>query len=142
MLQKELGPPPPAKSEAVSRSMRSNKGKNTSPEKRLRSALVAAGIKGYRIHRRGVPGRPDISFPKRRLAVFVNGCYWHRCPVCDLPIPKTHSEFWKKKFELNTRRDRRKTEELEAGGWRVLVIWECETKKDLESCVKRIKRAL
>jgi DNA mismatch endonuclease (patch repair protein) len=122
--------------------MRSNKGKNTSPEKRLRSALVAAGIKGYRIHRRGVPGRPDISFPKRRLAVFVNGCYWHRCPVCDLPIPKTHSEFWKKKFELNTRRDRRKTEELEAGGWRVLVIWECEIRKDLGNSVKRVKRAL
>ena len=141
-LQKELGPPPKASSKAVSRSMKSNRAKNTSPELALRSALAAARIRGYRIHKKGVPGRPDILFPKRRLAVFVNGCYWHRCSVCALPIPKTHPEFWKKKFELNARRDSRKLEELEAGGWRVLTIWEHEVREDLAGCVERIKRAL
>lgn len=141
-MQKELGPPPPARSEAVSRSMRSNRGKNTSPELILRSALYRSGARGYRLHAKDVPGRPDILFPRSRLAVFVNGCFWHRCPKCDLPLPKTHSNFWAKKFELNVGRDRRKSTALESTGWRVLTIWECEIKKDLGSCVKRIKKAL
>jgi len=72
----------------------------------------------------------------------VNGCFWHRCPKCDLPFPKSHSSFWAKKFELNVARDVRKCADLESSGWRVLIIWECEIKKDLGSCVKRIKKAL
>jgi DNA mismatch endonuclease (patch repair protein) len=122
--------------------MKSNKGKNTSPELALRSALAAARIRGYRIHKKGVPGRPDVSFPKQRLAVFVNGCYWHRCPVCNLPIPKSHSEFWKKKFDLNALRDRRNIDALEAAGWRVLTIWEHEVCDDVAGCVERVKKSL
>ena len=141
-MQKELGPPPKASSEAVSRSMKSNRAKNTSPEVELRSALSKAGIRGYRLHLKDVPGRPDIAFPKHRVAVFINGCYWHRCPECNLQIPKTHQAFWKKKFELNQKRDKRKAEEAKASGWLVLTIWEHEVKKDLTGCVTRIKRVL
>ena len=94
------------------------------------------------MHRKGVPGRPDISFGPQGLAVFVNGCYWHRCPRCDLPIPRAHREFWKNKFELNVKRDERKLAELEADGWRTLVIWECEIREDLTRCVDRVRRAL
>jgi DNA mismatch endonuclease (patch repair protein) len=122
--------------------MRSNKGKDTSPEVVLRSALSKAGIRGYRLHKKGVPGRPDVIFTRNKVAVFVNGCFWHRCPLCDLPIPKTHKGFWSKKFELNVARDKRKTELLKSTGWRVLIIWECEIRDDVEGCVSRIKRLL
>jgi DNA mismatch endonuclease (patch repair protein) len=141
-MQKELGEPPPASSKAVSKSMRSNRGKDTSPEMTLRSSLYKGGIRGYRLHTKGVPGRPDILFPRQRLAVFVNGCFWHRCPKCALPLPKSHSDFWSKKFELNRQRDERKIHELKSAGWRVLIIWECEIRKDLGNSVKRVKRAL
>lgn len=108
----------------------------------LRLALARAGVKGYRLHLKDVPGRPDIAFPKSKLAVFVNGCFWHRCPECNLRIPKTHREFWKKKFELNQERDKRMVDEATSAGWRVLTIWEHEVKKDLAGCVMRIKRVL
>jgi len=141
-LQKELGLPPPPSSAAVRKSMKANRGRDTGPEMRLRAALWKAGVRGYRVHWSGVPGRPDLAFPGKRIAVFVNGCYWHRCPRCNLPIPKTHLDFWKKKFELNVARDERKCRELRAIGWRVLVLWECETKKDMDRCVERIRRLL
>lgn len=105
-------------------------------------ALSKAGIKGYRLHLRNVPGRPDIAFPKSKLAVFVNGCFWHRCPECNLRIPKTHQEFWKKKFQLNQERDKRKIEEVTSAGWRVITVWEHEVKTDLAGCITRIKRVL
>ena len=122
--------------------MRSNRGKDTSPEMILRSALFKAGIRGYRLHKKGVPGRPDIVFSRKRIAVFVNGCFWHRCPHCNLPLPKTHRSFWAKKFELNELRDQRKVAELEVGAWRVMTVWEHEIRQDVTVAVKRIKRAL
>jgi DNA mismatch endonuclease (patch repair protein) len=122
--------------------MKSNRGKNTLPEVMLRTALSKAGIKGYRLHLKDVPGRPDIAFPKSRLAVFVNGCFWHRCPKCALPMPKSHTAFWSRKFELNKQRDERKTRGLKSMGWRVMTIWECEIRGNLGDCVKRVKRAL
>lgn len=94
------------------------------------------------MHWKKVPGRPDLAFPRRKLAVFVNGCYWHRCPRCNLPVPKTHKSFWEKKFELNVARDKRKYGELRADGWRVLVVWECEMREDMDRCVERVKRLL
>ncbi len=133
---------PRASSESVMKSMKSNRGKNTRPEILLRSALWTSGIRGYRLHRKGIPGRPDISFGNQRVAVFVNGCYWHRCPKCSLPLPKTHMGFWTKKFELNVKRDERKITELEADGWLPLVIWECEIKNDIDKCVERVRQAL
>jgi len=91
---------------------------------------------------KSAPGRPDIAFPRKRLAVFVNGCYWHRCPHCDLPLPKTNKVFWKRKFELNVERDVRKREELRIIGWSVITIWECEIKKDVDRCARKIQRHL
>ncbi|NNC81975.1 MAG: very short patch repair endonuclease [Flavobacteriales bacterium] len=122
--------------------MRGNRGKDTKPEMRLRKALWAAGIRGYRLHWKSVPGRPDISFPGRRIAIFVNGCYWHRCPHCDLPLPKSHQAFWKEKFEKNIARDERKSRELLDLQWKVHVIWECEIKQDIDACVHRVSALL
>jgi DNA mismatch endonuclease (patch repair protein) len=105
--------------------MSANKGKNTSPELVLRKMLRERGHPGYRLHF-NVPGRPDISYPGRKVAIFVNGCFWHRCPTCDLPIPKSNTQFWKDKFRKNTERDACKAETLTKMGWNVLVVWECD----------------
>jgi DNA mismatch endonuclease Vsr len=126
MPPSKLGPPPPPSSAAASRSMRGNAAKNTTPELQLRAMLRAAGYSGYRLHWRKVPGRPDIAYPGRRIAVFVNGCFWHRCPKCQPSTPKSNTEFWERKFELNAERDARKVREIEAAGWTVLTVWECE----------------
>lgn len=122
----KLGPPPPASSEQVSRSMKGNRPSDTQPELLLRSALRLAGWPGYRLGWRGVPGRPDIAFPGRKLAIFVHGCYWHRCPHCSLPLPRTNTSFWKTKFERNVERDNRKRKNLEELGWKVVELWECQ----------------
>src|SRR5712692_3388456 len=99
MVRPRAQPPPEPTSEAVSRSMKANKGVDTSPELLLRSALWRDGIVGYRTHNRNLPGRPDISFSEARLAIFVHGCFWHRCPNCKPRLPKAHRAYWKAKFE-------------------------------------------
>ena len=132
----------PAPSNAyVSKSMRSNTRKDTKPELILRKALRAAGEGGYRLQW-NVPGHPDVCYPGRKVAIFVNGCFWHRCPSCNLPLPKSNTEFWKEKFERNVERDRRKTCELESMGWTVITVWECELRKEPEAVVSRIVRIL
>ncbi len=130
---------PIAVSEAVSYTMSRIKGKNTKPELRLRKAMWTDGIRGYRLHWKKVAGRPDISFPGRKKAIFVNGCYWHRCPHCDLPLPKSNVDFWKEKFRRNKERDQRKLSELKELNWSTLVLWECEIKRDLDKCLNRVK---
>ena len=137
-----LGKPPPATSAMTTKTMKSNRPKNTRPEIKMRKALFNSGIRGYRIHWDKVPGRPDIAFPGRRLSVFVYGCYWHRCPYCNLPLPKSNSEFWQKKFLLNQRRDVKKRDELLDCGWHVIEIWECQIKNQIDECVSKVKRAL
>jgi len=134
-----LGKPPRASSEAVSKSMKGNVSKDTGPEITLRKALLSDGLKGYRVNWKKVPGRPDICFPRLKLAIFVNGCFWHRCPKCKLPIPKKNKNFWQKKFVRNKERDRLKKKRLERMGWRVLIVWECEIKKELKETVDKIK---
>lgn len=106
--------------------MKGNRGKNTTPELRLRQLLREAGYPGYRLHWKKAPGHPDIAYPGRRVAIFVNGCFWHRCPHCQPAEPKSHSEFWQRKFELNRERDSRKQRELEDAGWTVVTVWECQ----------------
>ena len=127
---------------SVSRSMSSNKSKNTVPELRLRRALRDEGLSGYRLHRKDVPGKPDITYIGKKLAIFVNGCFWHRCPFCKLPLPKSNADFWTDKFRKNIERDISKKELLEAEGWFVLTVWECEIKKDISEVVSRIKTKL
>ena len=128
--------------ENVSRVMSSNKAKNTKPELTLRKALFANGIRGYRLNWKNAPGTPDIAFPGKKIAIFVNGCYWHRCPLCDLPLPKTNIKFWKNKFENNIDRDERKTKELCDIGWKVITIWECEIEDDAMNKIITIKKIL
>lgn len=128
--------------EFTSKTMSSIKSKNTKPELLLRKKLWIEGIRGYRIHWKKVPGRPDIAFPGKKLGVFVNGCFWHRCPTCNLPTPRSHSDFWKNKFEKNIERDQRKIEQLEGIGWKVITVWECQIEKELPNQVEKIKLGL
>lgn len=103
------------------------KGRDTAPEMRLRRALRGRGI-GYRLQAKDLPGRPDVVFRGARLAVFVHGCFWHRHEGCrSASVPKSSVAFWTAKFSANVRRDRRNIERLLAAGWRVGVVWECET---------------
>ncbi len=106
--------------------------KDTSPEKRVRSFLHRAGYR-FRLHVKTLPGSPDIVLSKHRTAIFVHGCYWHRHPGCKQGAyfpkdPKQGIEFWREKFEKNVRRDQKNKEMLEELGWKVVVIWECQTK--------------
>lgn len=122
--------------------MKGNRGSDTAPELRLRKLLRDAGYPGYRLHWRRVPGRPDIAYPGRKVAIFVNGCFWHRCPRCQPALPKSHAEFWSKKFELNRERDARKVEQLMAMGWTVVTVWECELREEPEMAVARVTDVL
>ena len=133
------GRAPIPKSENISRVMSANKGKNTKPEISLRKALWSNGIQGYRINWKKVAGRPDIAFPGKKLAIFVNGCFWHRCPICNLNSPKSNVEFWENKFSKNIERDTRKNEQLNNAGWTVITVWECEIKNDLDAVVEKVK---
>lgn len=113
--------------------MRANRGKDTSPELALRASLHRSGLRFYKDRRlvlkSGRRVRPDIVFPKPRLAVFVDGCFWHGCRV-HRTIPASNSEFWTAKIEATRKRDVAQTEWLEAAGWTVLRIWEHESTED------------
>ena len=126
--------------------MQANKSKNTKPELKVRAALRAAGLTGYRLHWKKAPGKPDICFPGRKIAIFVNGCFWHRCPHCNLALPKSNVDFWVAKFERNVSRDERDRLLLARDGWTVLVIWECRLKKGrfdatMSDLIRQIRRA-
>lgn len=114
---------------------------NKSTEKRLRFALVQAGISGWQMHADGLSGRPDFYFPESRLAVFVDGCFWHGCPKCG-HYPKTRSAFWKAKIDRNRQRDFDTTTRLESEGVRVLRFWEHELHSSLRECVARLVNEL
>lgn len=111
-----------------SRMMAGIQGKNTKPELIVRHMLFASGYR-FRLHRRALPGAPDIVMPGRKVAVFVHGCFWHMHEGCRFAkMPATRPEFWKTKLEANVARDRRAVENLRALGWRVLCVWECSTR--------------
>ena len=136
------GRAPIPKKQATSKVMSANKGKNTKPELLLRKELWKNNIRGYRLHWKKVPGNPDISFPGRKLAIFVNGCYWHRCTICNLPLPESNNEFWTKKFQKNVERDKIKIDQLERTGWNTITIWECQINDSVKKCVERIRAFL
>jgi len=105
------------------------KGKDTQPEMIVRRKLHELGGR-YRLHRRDLPGKPDIVMPSRKIALFVHGCFWHRHENCKMAsMPKTRQDFWLAKFDANMARDLQNTADLKRLGWRVEVIWECETRK-------------
>ena len=117
--------------------MQSVKSRNTGPELIVRRLLHGMGYR-YRLHRKDLPGRPDIALISRRKTIFVHGCFWHGhgCPKGRLP--KSRLEYWKKKLDENKKRDRTKQEQLRSLGWRVLVIWQCET-RDMDVLALRIQ---
>lgn len=120
--------------------MRSNKRKDTGPELALRKGLHDAGFPGYRLQWK-VPGRPDIAYPGRRVAIFVNGCFWHRCPLCNLPMPRNNAGYWVAKFADNIERDARDRLLLENSGWTIITVWECEL-NDMDAVVSKISALL
>lgn len=132
------GRAPIPKSPNTSKVMSAIRAKNTGPELIVRNALSAAGLKGYRLHWSKVPGRPDIAFPGRKIAIFVHGCFWHRCPYCNPSSPKTNKRFWYEKFRKNTERDKQKTKLLRKAGWKVFVFWECRVKKDPKKLADKV----
>ena len=102
--------------------------KNTDPEIAVRRCLHSLGYR-FRLHRRDLPGTPDIVLPKFRKVIFVHGCFWHRHHDCSkATTPKTRVEFWSEKFRANVERDEKKGQALRDTGWEPLVIWECESK--------------
>jgi DNA mismatch endonuclease (patch repair protein) len=117
--------------------------KNTKPEKRLRSLLHRVGYR-FRINVKRLPGSPDIALPKYRTIIFVHGCFWHRHTGCKYAYtPKSRIEFWENKFRNTIERDQKKANALEASGWQVLVVWECELKNNpqvvLMSIIEKLK---
>jgi DNA mismatch endonuclease (patch repair protein) len=128
-------------SEARSRLMGRIRGKDTKPEMVVRRIAHRLGFR-FRLHRRDLPGSPDLVFPARRKVVFVHGCYWHRHSGCRLAYePKSNVEFWTEKFVANVARDQKVLEELHDQGWDTMVIWECEA-KDSELVASRLSAHL
>ncbi len=114
-------------SDQRSRMMAQIKGKSTKPELVVRQMAHRLGYR-FRLHQRGLPGSPDLVFPRLKVAIFVHGCFWHRHENCKYAYnPKTNVEFWISKFKNNVLRDKKVQGELEEMGWHVAVIWECET---------------
>ncbi|MBE0435142.1 MAG: DNA mismatch endonuclease Vsr [Methylomicrobium sp.] len=113
--------------------MRLVKSKNTRPELIVRKLCRELGHKGYRLHRKDLPGKPDIVFVGRKMAIFVHGCFWHG-HACHGKVrhPKSNQDYWLPKIEKNKERDESNIEILESLGWRVLVVWECKTKSSDE----------
>ena len=112
--------------EKRSRMMAGIKGKNTLPEMAVRKLVHAMGFR-FRLHRKSLPGSPDLVFPRLRRVIFVHGCFWHRHPGCKLAYtPKSNTKFWLDKFESNMQRDALALEALDALGWEILIVWECK----------------
>lgn len=108
------------------------RGKDTRPEIIVRSLLHRLGYR-FRLNRKDIPGKPDIVLPKHQTAIYVHGCYWHRHQGCHLAYtPKSNLDFWGKKFARNVERDLEVRESLKGTGWKQLVIWECETRNEIE----------
>ena len=133
---------PIPKNELVSKVMRANKAKNTIPELKLRKALWVSGMKGYRINRKDLPGKPDISFSKYKIAIFIHGCFWHRCPKCNYALPKTNVNFWNEKFTKNIERDDLKVALLTRLSWKVVTVWECEINNNLYEVLSTLQKSV
>lgn len=116
--------------------MSSVRTKDTKPEMLLRRLLHRLGYR-FRLHRRDLPGSPDIVFPSRRKVVFVNGCYWHGHECRWGKLPKSRLDYWGPKIEANRERDERHTRDLERLGWAALTVWQCELKQP-DSAVQRV----
>ena len=123
-------------SEQRSRNMSAIKSKNTKPEITLRKLLHSMGYR-FRLHRKDLPGSPDIVLPKYKTVIFVHGCFWHRHENCKYAsTPKTRQEFWNKKFKENINRDNLNQANLSLKGWKIIIIWECQLKGDKKKLIR------
>ncbi|CCF86130.1 very short patch repair endonuclease [Nitrolancea hollandica] len=116
---------------------------NRSTEGRVEAALVSSGISGWEKHPRDIPGKPDFFFDRYRLALFIDGCFWHGCPKCQRRMPKARAEFWQAKIEGNRQRDRRVRRKLWSRGYHVMRVWEHDLNRDtwlrrLQAMMRRI----
>ena len=115
------------------------RGQNTKPEIKVRSALHKLGYR-FRLHRKDLPGTPDIVMPKYRTVIFVHGCFWHQHPGCrKATYPQGNADFWRRKLDGNIMRDTRTQALLVELGWHVIIIWECEL-RDITSLIERLKK--
>jgi len=124
--------------------MRAVRGKDTAPEMLVRRAAHCIGLR-FRLHRKDLPGRPDLSLKKWRTVIFVNGCFWHRHAGCPrASVPQSNRGFWRKKFKENVRRDQANYERLKLLGWRVVVLWQCQVKtpEQTTTVIKRFFKGL
>lgn len=119
------------------------KGKNTKIEKRVRSLLHRSGYR-FRLHRRDLPGSPDIVLPKYKIVIFVHGCFWHHHKDCKKAgLPKRNVDFWREKMIKNVERDERKKKELDRLGWKVVILWQCHIEnRDETELMKAIERKI
>jgi len=123
-------------SEQRSRNMSAIKSKNTKPEITVRKLLHSMGYR-FRLHRKDLPGSPDIVLPKYKTVIFVHGCFWHRHENCKYATtPKTRKEFWEKKFRENINRDNLNQANLSLKGWKIIIIWECQLKGDIKKLIR------
>jgi DNA mismatch endonuclease (patch repair protein) len=126
-LARARSPETPAQRSAI---MRAVKSRDTTPERKVR-ALLSRFAPGYRLHRKDVPGNPDIAYVGRRLAIFVHGCFWHGHDCArGARLPKANADYWRQKIARNVARDAAHREKLAAQGWKALTIWECELKDE------------
>lgn len=127
---------------ARSKTMGAIKGKgNKTTEMKFRLAMVKAGITGWKMNEQSIIGKPDFYFPKHKLAVFVDGCFWHGCPKCG-HIPKTNSKYWRTKIDRNKKRDASNRRKLLYRKFKVLRFWEHQLKNDLHYCINKLGNIL
>lgn len=131
-ISRSVGKFPRSNSVSISRSMRSNRSSGTKPE------LLLSKMLRKKILSNNFPGRPDFVYLKKKIAIFVHGCFWHRCPQCNFNLPKRNRDFWARKFTRNMERDLLVKGELEHIGWKIIEIWEHELKKNPKEVAKRI----
>ena len=126
------------------RTMRSVKSKGTGPERRLRGMLAGLGYTGWLVNPEAIEGKPDFAFPEQKVTIFVDGCFWHGCPICNRPLPVSNREYWESKISRNVKRDQENSAKLEAEGWQVVRIWEHQMQKSesLDQIRNRIKACL
>ncbi|WP_343704063.1 very short patch repair endonuclease [Chitinophaga sp.] len=129
---------PVPKNGTVSKVMSAIKSKETKPEVQLRKALFSVGLRGYRKNLKELPGKPDIAYTKWKIAIFINGCYWHGCQQCGWKPPKHNTEYWVNKINKNRQRDLQKIDALKSIGYKVITIWEHELKGSMDLVVKKI----
>ncbi|WP_084199490.1 very short patch repair endonuclease [Noviherbaspirillum autotrophicum] len=127
-------------SERRSENMRSIRSSNTKPELIVRRLVHSYGYR-FRLHRKDLPGKPDLVFPSRKAVIFVHGCFWHMHGCPSVRVPKSNIDYWKPKLERNQERDLQSRSSLERLGWKVLTVWECEV-KDLNALERKLKNFL